>query len=206
MANCYVSPDAFTETDSSFQSKATRRCSEKGYCQGPLWAKVGLEMTNGSNRNKKQFSYDVMGVRELYITYFTLVTVMMFWLRVVRDRLISQNKYHSTVQVLHLSIFLNWASLLFEMIHVMTFADDGKGHPWMTRVGSVLMSLSDLLVIYLLIFLAKGWTLVRYKISSGGRLKIAVLITLTLFSSMGMEVWKSYGYARAKRSGEWALS
>jgi len=80
------------------------------------------------------------------------------------------------------------------MIHYVNFGENGIGYPWCLRLGSILASLSDLLVVYLLIFLAKGWTLVRYKISSGGRIKIAVMITMTLFSSMGMEVWKTYGY------------
>ena len=98
---------------------------------------------------------------------------MLLWLGYVRNQLVMVNKYHFTVRVLTMSIIANWISLLCNLIHYLTMATDGIGKPWSLRFGSILAAISDLLVVYLLIFLAKGWTLVRYKISSGGRMKIA---------------------------------
>jgi len=67
LANCYEDPPSSTDL-----TLLRNRCEQRGYCQGPLLAKVNMVMTNGNEVGRKHFSYDEMGARELYITYVAL--------------------------------------------------------------------------------------------------------------------------------------
>ena len=92
------------------------------------------------------------------------------------------------------SVIVAWVSHLTSMIYYEMYAATGLANYKGPSVASFLFNASDLLVVYLLIFLAKGWTLVRYKISCGGRIKISILITVTMFATIALDSWKSYGF------------
>ncbi|GMH75333.1 hypothetical protein TL16_g06726 [Triparma laevis f. inornata] len=55
---------------------------------------------------------------------------------------------------------------------------DGVGNEGARIMSSVLGSLAEILLVMHLILIAKGWTIVRRKISAGGRVKIAAFITV----------------------------
>jgi hypothetical protein len=173
------------------------RCDAQGFCQGPLLASVSFNMTNGSDERTKHFSYDEMGVLELYITAAVLQTLLNVWLLHIRRSLLAVNKYHATVQLLMASGALAWVSNLCNLAYYETYSRHGYADPVGLTIGSFLASASDLLVVYLLILLAKGWTLVRYKISSQGRVKLAVLMTVTFVSTLALETWKARGFDSA---------
>ena len=94
LSNCHDD-----EVSSSF---ASTRCRELGYCQGPTLARVSLEMTNGLDVSSKHFSYDQKGVREMFITFFSLQCGMLILCLLIRKRLVALNKYHYTVQIMNL--------------------------------------------------------------------------------------------------------
>ena len=75
--------------------------------------------------------------------------------------------------MLHLSIILSWLAYLINMSYYISFAESGMANKIPVSLAGFVFGVSDLLIVYLLIFLAKGWTLVRYKISSSGRLKVS---------------------------------
>jgi len=75
-------------------------------------------MTNGSDPATKHFSYDELGVREMYITFFVLQTLLAAWARLgVRRGTLAVNKYHRTVSLLVNSVGVTWVSHLFSMIY-----------------------------------------------------------------------------------------
>ena len=150
------------------------RCSNEGYCQGPTIARIDYNFTNGSSLSKKHFSYDVFGLRAMYIVFFTFQVLLTITCRFLRNVLSQLNKYHVTVQLLTCSVTLAAASHLFSVVAYEELAGKGLEHNELHSAASFLFNLSDLLMVYLLVFLGKGWTLVRYKISSGGRLKVRV--------------------------------
>jgi len=47
---------------------------------------------------------------------------------------------------------------------------------------------------YSLTLLAKGWTIVRRKISGSGRVKVAIYITFFLQASISLQIWRFYGF------------
>ena len=173
------------------------RCANTGYCQGPTIAKMEYSFTNGSDMDRKHFSYDVFGLRIMYIIFFTAQVILTVVCRVVRNALSQLNKYHVTVQLLVISVTLTAVSYLISVVAYEEMAQKGLEHNELHTAASFLFNMADLLMVYLLVFLGKGWTLVRYKISSGGRLKLTVLMTFTFFSSIALDAWKTNGYDTA---------
>ena len=56
-------------------------------------------------------------------------------------------------------------SHLLNIVVFEEMANHGIEHNALSTVASFLFNISDVMFVYLLIFLGKGWTLVRYKIS-----------------------------------------
>jgi len=141
---------------------ASLRCQSLGYCQGPVLAKVSYEMTNGHGPNK-HFSYDLLGIREMYIAFFAAQTALLGVSRYVRKEMLHSNKLHLTFSLTLYSILLAWLSHLVNMIYYLAYAATGVVSVVFPSIASFVFNLSDLLLVYQLIYLAKGWTLVRYK-------------------------------------------
>lgn len=105
--------------------------------------------------------------------------------------LLSVNKYHATVQMLGVSVVLVWMSYLLYFIYYYRYMKYGnEDDVGLLYVAQFLYNVGDYTLVYLLIFLGKGWTMVRYKISGGGRIKIAVLVTVTLTTQMLVDGWR----------------
>jgi len=86
LSNCHP-PSKFGDVANAL------RCADRGYCQGPLLARVDYNTTNGSGRYSKHFSYDELGVRELYITFLFLQTLLVVEVLYIRRLCLTVNKY-----------------------------------------------------------------------------------------------------------------
>ncbi|GMH74377.1 hypothetical protein TrLO_g3215 [Triparma laevis f. longispina] len=174
------------------------RCEKSGYCSGPLLVKVNYNFTNGSVESFKHFSYDRIGVYGIYLTFLIFQSILVGNLRGLRMALLSVNKYHATVQMLGVSVVLVWMSYLLYFIYYYRYMKYGnEDDVGLLYVAQFLYNVGDYTLVYLLIFLGKGWTMVRYKISGGGRIKIAVLVTVTLTTQMLVDGWSISGYDEA---------
>ena len=60
------------------------------------------------------------------------------------------------------------------------------------------MSIAEILLALLLILLAKGWTIVRKKISAQGRVKIAAFVTTYTWVSLTLQLHRRWAYNSAK--------
>ena len=136
-----------------------------GYCQSAVDMHISIEMTNGLSSNEKHFSSDEIGVYYTTIVFFSFQLFLMFFSLSVRASLIRLKKYHHTVKILVYSIFVQLVSLLFALIHYDSYALDGKGYPGCLVFSKYIFVIGDTLMIVLLLLLAKGWTIVRRKIS-----------------------------------------
>ena len=94
------------------------------------------------------------------------------------------HKYHHTARMIVWSCCLSLGSVMFALIHYAQYASDGRGAYSMLVGSRVLFVLSDVLMVLLLISLAKGWTIVRSKVSIMGRVKIAIYIMTYLAASI----------------------
>ena len=129
------------------------------------------------------------------MTFQAIILLLSRW---IRNQLLTANKLHVTVSILFNSVLVQFFALCFSLGHWQHFALTGTVVPGTRTVGSVLSIVSELLIVYILIFLGKGWSLIRYKISSAGRVKIAALMTFTVFWELAVQAWKADGIDAAR--------
>ena len=89
-----------------------------------------------------------------------------------------------------LSLLFQWFSLLFAITYYSSFASTGEASSRLQVTSDVFASISESIFLLVLICLAKGWTIVRRKISVNGRLKIACFLTTYFMSCLTVVIWK----------------
>mmetsp|Transcript_28941 Transcript_28941/g.38033 ORF Transcript_28941/g.38033 Transcript_28941/m.38033 type:complete len:761 (-) Transcript_28941:161-2443(-) len=161
------------------------------FCQNSLdQVHYRFELTNGQSHNRKHFSYDEIGIMDTQITLFCLLSMVGLYGLWVRRKLLSKQKFHHTVRILLYSIFLNWFSLIMGMGYYGTLAWRGTAEQGAAQAERIFFAMSDTLLVLLLILIAKGWTIVRPKISISGRVKIAIFMTCYFLVAVIGAVWR----------------
>jgi hypothetical protein len=171
-----------------------------GYCHGDLDLSYEFTMLNGVGSNNMHFSADEIGVLTLSQLMFSLTCVSLILMAFIRSKLIHRKKFHTTVSMLMVSIFLAFLQTLLAMIHYNRYSEDGVGIPTVLLTSQYIGVINDTLFTTLLILLAKGWTIVRRKISPQGRVKLSMFVTAHLCLSVLAITWSQYGYDVAKVS------
>ena len=137
-----------------------------------------FHFTNGSENRDKEFSADDLGTLETMIAYATANVALSLWCVHLRERLKRRRKFHHTVALLVWSIFVQTAGCVLGLIHWSVFSRDGGGSPATLQTSVFLRHAADLLVVLLVVLLAKGWTIVRRKLSANGRVRVALYMTV----------------------------
>ena len=164
-----------------------------GPCQGAVDATVDVHFTSGSS----ELGCDEVMVPEVYIAFAAIYGAIGGVAYSAVALLKRQRKYHHTVRLLVLSLCVKVASLAAwsksrrtargvffrpppspcppSDAYYAIFSRTGVRHPALSDLGRLLAFLSECAMILVLVLLAKGWTVVRRKISPNGRAKIAVV-------------------------------
>ena len=100
----------------------------------------------------------------------------------VRSKLKALRKYHYTVQLLFVSVFAQMASHTCELVYLAEIGRTGKADTAWEVASWAFTGLADCVFVLGLIFVGKGWTIVRRKISVSGRIKIGVCLTVYAFT------------------------
>lgn len=159
--------------------------STSAFCDGPLVLDYTFEFTNGVKPSNKHFGFDEIGLMQIAWVFSAFYLFLVFLAnKTVRDTLIKKDRYHVTVKILVYSIWVMAGGVGCMTYHYMSFSEDGVGDPDVLLFGKTLSSLGEVLLVLHLIFIAKGWTIVRRKISANGRMKIALYITVFSFMHM----------------------
>ena len=156
----------------------------RGWCQGPVHAEYRLLLTNGVGY-MKHFSADEVGILPTAVTFCIVYTLLLiFVLLCVARPLIHKRKFHLTVKYYIISLFLWWVSMWFDIADLAEEGYVGQRLPNAQLTGLVMRAFSESLMLLTVILLAKGWTVVRRKISASGRIKIGIYMTLYIVSSL----------------------
>merc|ERR1719231_1333204 len=103
----------------------------------------------------------------------------------IRMVLVQQRKYHHTARMVIRASVFQWLSIVVGLVYYSRYAKHGKTMHGPLITCQVLALIADILMVLLFIVLAKGWTIVRRKISVQGRVKIAIYICTYLCVSVG---------------------
>lgn len=155
-------------------------------CDAPLM-NIEYKMTfeNAVNPANAQSGYTHLGANERPVLVVLIISacfqlailifavMVMGWLK----NHSTGNMLHHTVKILFTCIVLTFLGSLLYAIHLGVLSGDGRGVVALLYMAHVCYALSTSLMLLEIIVITKGWTIVRRKISAGGRMKIAAFIT-----------------------------
>ena len=100
---------------------------------------------------------------------------------------------HWTFSLLRASVDVQLGALVLGIIFYDMMASTGRRNVALQTASLLLGAVADTLLLLLLVVLAKGLTIVRYKISANGRVKIAVYTASYALAQAAMVVWAQHG-------------
>ncbi len=146
------------------------------YCASSLYFTYKLEFTNGVG-GSKHFSADETGVLEMTYAFAALYALTTLYMIVVSSRLAAIKKLHVTVKLLGASVFFGFCGVVCSLAYYKSFADDGRAPSWMRYASLIASGISEVTMMLQMMLVAKGWTIVRRKISAQGRMRLAIFVT-----------------------------
>jgi len=152
------------------------------YCSNSLDFRYNMTLTNGSG-SSRYFSGEKFWFHEtaiLFVVLYALLTPVMLH---TRYALIKERKYHHSVVLLVFSIVTSAASSACYLAFYSSFASSGYESRGVMHAAVVFELLGDFSLLLMTILVAKGWTIVRRKISALGRVRIATYMTLYVVAS-----------------------
>jgi hypothetical protein len=159
--------------------------------------------TNGDTAFTRHFPADEIGIFEMNIFFLMMQSCVMLLAFTISGELMAINKYHHTIKILNFSVVMQWLAIVFDIIYCARFAQDGMRAKWqpLRTLADICGAASMLAVTLLLILLAKGWTIVRRKISANGRMKIVGYMTFYTFAFFAAQMWHYFtAHKQAKLS------
>ena len=170
-----------------------------GNTQGDLDVSYKMEFVNGMSDDPfvKHFSADRLGMFETTIVLLFAQSALGLFMWRVAAKLSRIRKYHVTVKLLTASIVGHWLALAMRCGYYDDFSRDGIERPTVRFWGRFLSAVSEMVFLLLLVLLAKGWTIVRYKLSAAGRIKIAAFISTYFMVTVTAYIWADRGYTDA---------
>jgi len=150
-----------------------------------------FEFLNVGGEWERQFSFDEQGLIGMYLffwLFFFVVSVIHIkgvWI------LISSNNFHPIVRLLTATLTLETFSLLCTFIHYAIYASNGVGTSGLKGLGEILDMSAQLMFMFLLILIAKGWCITRSQIS--GQKLLLVIVSLFLIGYVSLFTWENVG-------------
>jgi hypothetical protein len=139
--------------------------------------RYSFNMTTGTGSESMHIPVDDGGILTA-TTVFLILQVMLGVLCLkVMQSLQQQRLLHYTMILLFSSIYTYLVGLVLQYLYLRVLADRGARKHRVHIAASVCIATAEMCVLLLLILLAKGWTIVRAKISATGRVKIASYMT-----------------------------
>ncbi|XP_055947985.1 transmembrane protein 145-like [Argiope bruennichi] len=139
-----------------------------------LFLRYRFTMTNDEhNLWFKHFSADELYILQTDICFLVLYVVLLLMSFVEAQALRARHLFHRTYTLYLFSVILECTGLAFLCAYYAIYAQDGSAGIELKLLGKVLEALSTLLLLTLLIFIAKGYTVTRGRLRKKTLLKIA---------------------------------
>ena len=152
-------------------------------------AVVELTMTNGKD-SEMHFSADELGKLTTYTSYF-VIYLMMFLCpgSYILVTLKKRKMLHHTVKIAMLSFSLETVSIFLGFVYQSSYGSKGYKYVNLDASSAFFHAAADIALLTLLLVIAKGWTIVRRKISAKGRVKIGIFVMLYAATYFGVLIW-----------------
>lgn len=143
-----------------------------------LFLNYRLEMTNGETFWRKHFSADERYILQMDIGFFVAFILMWMLGIYVAHLLVGRRLFHFSYKLYLASLTFEVTSLLFYIIYYVKFGRSGFETYGLSVAGRACHFISHVVFLIMLILMAKGWTVTRGRISSGGQIKLSIFGTV----------------------------
>ena len=170
--------------------------------QGPIYATFNFTFTNGNVMRSRHFSFnefdDLLIAITFFIIYLILFATYLCMKKKAPNRSTSGNgssggantmndsygyglvSQHKTVTFLGISVLLQLIGNCIDVIRLNDYSDTGiqdETFRYFEAVSLGFHHMSDVVFVLDILLIAKGWTVIRRKISANGRVKLAIAMT-----------------------------
>ena len=157
-------------------------------CSGPIDLNVTVTMTNGVGPYR-HFSFDEFNILPVAGVFFTLYILFCLIASYMYVALTKQTKLHPTARILFASVAFSMLGFFFDVTRMSGFATTGIRSPEWELTSGIFHMTSDVLLVLVVMLVAKGYTIVRRKISAMGRVKIGVYTTFYFCAGLATTIW-----------------
>ncbi|XP_078001072.1 integral membrane protein GPR180-like [Glandiceps talaboti] len=143
-----------------------------------------------------QFSYPIQGIVAVYLMY------AVFYLPLTICHTMAHSKYmHPIIKFFTVCLYIEYVSILLIFIHLIIYSQDGSGLPIVFEIGIAMEMLSQCLFIFLLLLLAKGWTITTTRITQKKSLVVIWVIYCVLYAVLF--IWEMVGVDQTSNLNEY---
>jgi len=140
---------------------------------------------------EQQFSYDDQGLVGMYLFFWLVFTLGLMGHLLGVWQMVRNGTYHVLVRLLSAAIVLETTSLFVSFIHYAIYASNGIGSPGLLGLGDLLDMASQLVFMFLLVLIAKGWTITKQEITH--KRILLILVSTLLLGYLIMFTWENVG-------------
>ncbi|CAM9231578.1 unnamed protein product [Choristocarpus tenellus] len=140
-------------------------CNRPGSGVAKMFKKARVKLTatflqDSSYGNRDQFSYeDMLPARLIPLLLFVFTVAAAFIGKLFMQRRKESDGAHPTLWMVMSALSMHWVFLAVHTLHLRAYAENGEGLRLLDVVGEILHIGGQLLVSYVLVGLAYGWTL-----------------------------------------------
>jgi len=156
-------------------------------CESTLPVNLIYEITflNPGGWWEQQFSFDEQGLLQMFITFFIIFTLGALFHGYTSFSLYQRNAFHTTVQIFTVCLLFEWFTFFLYMVHYATYGNDGVGSPSARNVAEFVDMMFQILMMFLLCGMAKGWGIsnndLDHKLYLIGGVVIFAILYLSLY-------------------------
>ncbi|XP_064122889.1 transmembrane protein 145-like isoform X2 [Macrobrachium nipponense] len=140
-----------------------------------LQLKYKITMTNGFEYWTKHFSADEFYILQTNLVAMVLELGILFLSILSAAELKSRQLFHTTYRLYMSGVVIQVVGLIFLNLHYAKYGYNGVGLPETKLIGKLLLSITNILMVLMLILMGKGFNITR------GRLRQASSVKLTAF-------------------------
>jgi hypothetical protein len=162
-------------------------------CGGEIVLDYEITFLNpwGNNKWIEQFSCDEVGLEGLYISYFVFYLIGGCIHLYAVITLIRATAYHTIVKLLSVSIGLEGLSVFSLFVHYAVYQKNGVGAPALKGIGDVLDLMAQVVFIFLLVLIAKGWCISKTRLDD--RKVVLIGIAVLALAYLALFIWENAG-------------
>ena len=148
---------------------------------------------SGKSRASRYFSADRSGELQMCVIFCALYAILAVAAYRVRKRLMLKGKYHHTVKLVITSVTLEFTSWTCALIGSVFYASSGEEAPVWSYLDLAFQGFVSIFLLAEVMLVAKGWTIVRRKISAMGRVRLGAYLTAYFVAYWACLVYYVYG-------------